>query len=452
MRKYLKEKLMTLFSEMKEAEKTLLRLIKSEDNFNLQYLLTELQQAALAIGKEAEKSEGDDSTFIHLLEEYCELIWQCNISKTCSEKLKILAQISDKRKDATSILKHYIQTQYEIVFLPYKASMWDSLESVWRAAKEDINCDCYVIPIPYYDKRPDGSLGDMHYEGHQLPEYVSVTDYKHYDFRTNHPDVIYFHNPYDQYNYVTSVHPDYYSNRLKEYTDMLVYIPYFVSSDNVPEHFCSTMGVFRADRVIVESEKIRQTYMNVYMNILGEEQKKSDIVNGYVNKKYWNNLKQIAETKFLNLGNPKYDKVILAQDAVIPKEWEELIIKTDGSKKKVIFYNTTVDAILKSREKALLKIKNTLDFFREQMDVVLLWRPHPLVRATISSVIPQLSDEYDDLVEKYQSEGWGIFDDTTDFNRAIIISDAYYGDKSSVVALYELTGKPVLIQSLDIIT
>ena len=40
----------------------------------------------------------------------------------------------------------------EVVFLPYKASMWDSLESVWMAAKEDEDYIARVMPIPYFDK------------------------------------------------------------------------------------------------------------------------------------------------------------------------------------------------------------------------------------------------------------------------------------------------------------
>lgn len=51
-----------------------------------------------------------------------------------------------------------------VVFLPYKASAWDSLESVWRAAEANSDCDAYVIPIPYYYKNSDGSFGEMRYE------------------------------------------------------------------------------------------------------------------------------------------------------------------------------------------------------------------------------------------------------------------------------------------------
>ena len=64
----------------------------------------------------------------------------------------------------------------EAVFLPYKASMWDSLESVWKAADEDPDCDAYVIPIPYFDRNPDGSFGPMHDERLDYPDNVPVTD------------------------------------------------------------------------------------------------------------------------------------------------------------------------------------------------------------------------------------------------------------------------------------
>ena len=36
-------------------------------------------------------------------------------------------------------------------------------------------------------------------------------------------------------------------------------------------------------------------------------------------------------------------------------------------------------------------------------------------------------------------------------DRAVVISDGYYGDGSSVVQVYQETGKPVMIQSVDVI-
>ena len=46
-------------------------------------------------------------------------------------------------------------------------------------------------------------------------------------------------------------------------------------------------------------------------------------------------------------------------------------------------------------------------------------------------------------------EGWGIYDDSVKLERAIEVSDAYYGDPSSVVRLFQEVGKDILIQNLD---
>ncbi len=58
---------------------------------------------------------------------------------------------------------------------------------------------------------------------------------------------------------------------------------------------------------------------------------------------------------------------------------------------------------------------------------------------------PKLYEEYCELVDEYKMERWGIYDDTADVERATVLSDAYYGDWSSVVTLYQATGKPILI-------
>ena len=59
------------------------------------------------------------------------------------------------------------------------------------------------------------------------------------------------------------------------------------------------------------------------------------------------------------------------------------------------------------------------------------------------------AEEYDEIVRDYQQGGWGIYDDTSELERAIVRSDAYYGDSSSVVELYSKTGKPIMIQNFE---
>ena len=329
----------------------------------------------------------------------------------------------------------------DVVFLPYKAAMWDSLESVWLAAAEDPQCDAYVIPIPYYDKNPDGTLGQMHYEGKQYPDYVPVVNWRSYDIENRRPDIIYVHNPYDEYNPATSVHPDFYSIRLKNFTDMLVYIPYYVSvDDDVDKDFCVLPGTLYADKVIVQSEAVRQVYIREFK----EAEKAFDCVGQFGN----------ADEKFLALGSPKFDKALAvrSEDCQIPDEWRRLIERPDGTRKKVILYNTTFGSILEGDEKYLHKIRCVFGCFRGRDDAVLLWRPHPLSAAAYRSMRPQFLEEYENIVSEYKQQVLGIYDDTPDVHRAIAVSDAYYGDQSSLVVLYQQTGKPIMIQNKNIIS
>ncbi len=64
---------------------------------------------------------------------------------------------------------------------------------------------------------------------------------------------------------------------------------------------------------------------------------------------------------------------------------------------------------------------------------------------------PQLWEGYQEIRDRYVAEGWGIYDDTADLDRAVVLSDAYYGDGSSVVGLCREKGMPVMIQNLDIV-
>ena len=121
-----------------------------------------------------------------------------------------------------------------------------------------------------------------------------------------------------------------------------------------------------------------------------------------------------------------------------------------GNRGKVIFYNTSIAAFLQHGDKMLAKMRRVFQMFeQEQKHVTLLWRPHPLLPATIKSMRPTLYSEYEKIVEEYRAGGWGIYDDSADLNRAIAISDAYYGDPSSVVELFKMVGKPVMLQNVD---
>lgn len=411
-------------------------------------LLEQCQDGAIELGNRIEEQEGEGFVTVSFLEKYCELVYQIHEEiwqKQMMNPGKVYKSLKKQLIQIENSVKNDISMRIEAVFLPYKASMWDSLESVWKAADEDPDCDAYVIPIPYFDRNPDGSFGPMHDERHDYPDNVPVTDYESFDFAAHCPDMIFIHNPYDENNYVTSVHPFFYSSNLKKYTEKLVYISYFILGDVDLEneeaikemaHFVTTPGVVNADKVVVQSENMRQAYVKAMVMVTGEH-----------TRGYW-------EEKILGLGSPKIDKVMATrkEDVEVPEDWMKVIEKKDGSWKKIIFYNTSVSALLNHNEKMNAKIKDVLQVFKEnQEEVALLWRPHPLIEATIKSVRPRLWEEYKEIVDGYRSEGWGIYDDSPDLDRAVALCDAYYGDPSSVVQLCRKAGVPVMIQNVDIL-
>lgn len=414
---------------------------------NVLVLLTDCQEKAIELGTMIEESEGEGFRTVSMLEEYCETVYQIYDKLVNGGEIganRVYKSLRQQMIRISQSVDNDIAVCREVVFLPYKASMWDSLESVWKAADADEACDAYVVPIPYYDKNPDGSFGTMHYEGKEYPKYVPITDYREYDLAAHKPDVVFIHNPYDEFNYVTSVEPFYYAKNIKQYTKMLVYIPYFVldeiSPDNAEavkgmEHFVTVPGVFHADRVIVQSKDMRKIYVNVLTETFGSE------------------TKAVWEKKILGLGSPKLDRVanLRREDMEIPETWENILRKADGSRKEVILYNNSVSALLQHDEKMIGKMKSVFAVFQEYRDTTaLLWRPHPLIEATISSMRPGLWEEYRKIRDDYLEAGWGIYDDTADLDRAIVLSDAYYGDPSSVVQLYKKTGKPIMIQNAEV--
>lgn len=239
MRKRQKEKILGFIQTLYQAHDRIKVLHKEGNVVALGELVEQCQQSAIQLGALIENTEGEGCAPVETLELYCEELYHyyIDISSEASGSLKRTYKLLNRRLIAVeNSMKHDIQVQIEAVFLPYKASMWDSLESVWQAADADKNCDAYVIPIPYYDRNPDGSLKKEHYEGEQFPEYVPITHYNTYDLEERHPDMIFIHNPYDDRNFVTSIHPSFYSDKLKQYTDCLVYIPYFVLHEVSLEH------------------------------------------------------------------------------------------------------------------------------------------------------------------------------------------------------------------------
>lgn len=388
----------------------LYKKIFKNDYAELIVVLQELQEAIIMVAEYLEKEIEESKEIISCLESLCELfdLLSCNVvnKNEYREKASILIE-------EILVTVNEIDVYYQVVFFPYKADMWDSLESIWLACKGDPKCDCKVVPIPYYSFDANKNEWIYHYEIDRFPSYVSVLNYKKYDLMEC-ADAAFIHNPYDEYNYVTHVHSDYYSYNLKKYVKQLFYVPYFVTPGTISDNQKMLSVYYNADYFVVQSESFKD---------------------GLKNYRYGQ--------KAIVMGSPKLDRVVRLSNnkAVIPKEWKMYI---DG--KKTIMLNTSLSRFLYDGEAYLRKIATIFEVIKQRDGIAVIWRPHPLLLSTIESMRPHLKEKYLQLQRFFIKERIGVLDTTSDIINTVAIADGYIGENgSSVINLFEAAGKPLFI-------
>lgn len=420
MRKAQRQEILNFIDGFHDAHEEIREALRKGHASAVQNMLSECQEFAIKLGSTIEKLEGEGHITVSYVEEYCEALFrvfeEIQGAYAVNKIYKILRKQLLKIENS---VKNDIHVRVEVAFFPYKASMWDSLESIYLAAREDPDCDAYCVPIPYYDINPDHSFGQMHYEGRNYPSGIEVIDWQTYHFEERKPDVIYFHNPYDEWNLVTSVHPRYYSSNLKKYTNILVYVPYYSTTGGMAEAQSLLPSYLYADYIVIQSESFR---------------------------KYFD--ASLPDEKFLPFGSPKFDRVInkCKNPPAPPEEWLTKMTGKDGSQKRVIFYNTSINGMLADTENFLKKMEYVFQCFIGRDDVCLLWRPHPLLESTFDSMRPQYRPIYDALKKAFLENNLGIYDTTPDIEDTIALCDAYIGDSgTSVTSLFGIAGKPLFI-------
>ncbi len=314
--------------------------------------------------------------------------------------------------------------RYKAVFLPYKADMWTSLESIWIAAYEDPYCDAFVVPIPYADIGKGLENIIWHYELDRYPEYVPTISFENYDFESEKPEMIFIHNPYDNTNNLTTVPPQYYSWELKKHTKCLVYSPYYTNgSYKYGEHDFQyvSSAIHNADKVVVQSKFTRNIFVNNY---------------------------HVNQDKLLVTGSPKIDAIINMKSVKAPTEWEKKL-----KNKKVFLLNTHLSYFTQGYSLAEkygynFAIRNheiILDTFLNKNDLGLIWRPHPLMRTMVKDRSPESLEFIDYFTNELNNSNNCVVDTLSDYRTAFEYSDAMISTYSSLINEYMVTGKPILI-------
>lgn len=382
---------------------------------------------------------------LNLIGELSQLFFTGN-AQSISDKLGILFSENSYDFDKAFILLDKLKREigefpakYRVLFLPYKYSMWDSLESIYEAAEKDPECEAYVMPIPYYNKDGHDNMIGMHDESDLYPKDLDVVSWREHTVDEINPDIIFIHNPYDDGNLVTSIHPDYYTRKLVRDDRLVVYVPYYVSYTDDPDILTSLgfAGIY-ADYVITQSE----WYRNEYERCLDKYRDMGDNARAAVD--YYDN-----GHKFAVLGNPKYDKVAILTKKSYPLSgnWHDALFCGAGQRLTLLL-DMTVELVLEQRGNIFEKINAVIDVVEENRDMALIWRPHPLIEVTISEMAPELEEMYRRTIERCRDLDNCIFDDTPDMHRAMAWSDCFFGKYGSMLELYRHTGKPAVMLDL----
>ncbi len=451
-RETLQKKVQDFLPLFQEAHEGIRQLLAAGDGDSAAELLGECQNVAIQIGTMIEDQCGEGHATVSMLERYCESVFHLHeivsgeSGLTEAERTQtIFGELKEFEEKLAESVAGDLKEKKEIVFVPYKTAYWGAMESVWQAAMAEEDTEVYVIPAPYYYKDDFGKIkkDEPHYET-DYPGEVILTSYEDYNFEVHHPDRIVIQCPYDEYSYGMTIHPFFYATNLIKYTDRLVYIPPLVMDEiqNGDErgrvtlrYFCNMPGVVHADQVIVQSEQMKDVYVELLTEFAGEE-----------TRAMW-------EEKIQGLGSPVQDQEgrdpFTANNVAgqLPEEWRARIWRPDGSRKKVILYSTSVSALFSHGEQMIRKMQEVFRLFQEeQEDIVMWWRPDPKVREVLRKTKPGVLQKYRDLVQEYRDAGWGIYDDTPERERAVRLCDAYYGDAGSTANMCRGQKKPVMFQ------
>lgn len=390
------------------------RLADVMDEDTCTRVLTNCQGAAIVLGEKLESCTNPADVravkeygIIKKIEDFCEQVYVCSQDFNPHNIEVLKSSIAE-----ISALVDNIPRTYRVVFLPYKASMWDSLESIWRCFAADERCETSVVPIPYFEANRQLNQWEECYEGDLYPEDVPVVHFQEYLLGDKKPDVVFVHNPFDQFNLVTTVHPAYYSQELKKHCKKMVYVPYYVNPGFLSGDYNQLPLLSRADYIVFQSEKMKETCREF---------------------SYYD--------RVLPFGSPMFDKVIQLNNAKTapPEEWN-----MNMSGKKKLLLNTTVSDFLESDEKLIAKLHRFFEKAAAMDEIVIIWRPHPLLESTVKAARPQLIEKFRQLIDYFHENQVGVLDRTADVSRAVAATDAYIGSHySSVMGLFEVCNKPV---------
>lgn len=449
LRKLVREKSLKMINLIDQAHEEISCKLEEKQLVEVIELLSQCQEAAIRIGTYIEDYYGEGFVTVKYFEDYCENVYEFAQSladyKDDEFYKKKIYCLNEQLKVIEESINSDIKIYKEVVLMPFKADYWYILEGLWERMNDDPEVHVSVVPIPYYYKNALGEIYAENFDLESYPEYISLIDYDAFDFEKIHPDQIIIQYPYDNDDFVTTIDSRFYVNKLKTYTDELVYVPYFKTEEigqgeerayKVMDEYVLTPGVVYSDKVILQSDDIKNLYVNKLVEFFGEK------------------TKDVWDKKISGEGISLYSwrQEVSKESVDIPDEWRTFLFDEDGNFKKVILYYISVSSLFRYKEQMIAKLRSVFDTFLKNRDkVTVIMYPDPLIESTMPNYAPELYEKYIKLVEEYIERGYGIYDDSGDVERLLNLADAYYGDTDKIIQECRNRKLPVMIQNVELV-
>lgn len=238
------------------------------------------QSAAIAIGNIIDDKYGEGTGAVKALEEYCEAVYDASVGWNDDS----LNSLNDALKEAEKQIDELITSSpKEVLFLLCRASWWDSIKDVYNKAAGNADNNVSVIPAPYSFLGNAGQVLGIHTDTEDFKKIPgiedSITSMSQYNIERKHPDVIVIQFPYDGCSGILAIPEQMYTDKLSEYTDKLVFVPFLdpdspSSTDDVAyaamQELVEQPAVFNSDRILIGSEELREYYVKKLVDMTDE--------------------------------------------------------------------------------------------------------------------------------------------------------------------------------------
>ncbi len=435
-------------------------------------VLPELQQLVVDFGTLLEEVRGETNPCVQKvvakIQEYCDALYalyeQLNIRlqepgvpEAGQQSVDVPDADATVRASYEAFARSYTKMKAEIqqfciarrsvLFICTGMREWHAYEHLCDEERQNPDTDVYIACVPTVFKDIYGhaeygqsteDVNTMRIQDHiqnlygEFADNIQFMPWQKVNPALLAPGTIYIQDPYDGENPCLTIPPMYYAGNLRKYTKNLIYVPSYKVKEFGAEdttdrynmkHYVTAPALMYADQIYVQSENMRQRYLECLVEFSGEAY-----------RAIWERKISVSEFVFQSEAGK-------------------------GTSQKTILYCIGETELANLGKRALAHVESRLQIFADN---------HENLQVQICFYPPRLSDWEVDLqrvktltemlrtyaeinktwctLEKPQEQ-----EDLAAYRERLAINcDAYYGSPSSYVHEFTLREKPVMLASTDI--